>query len=59
MLLELDPWLESAKALGPMIDPNIHSCGSVDPHGHRETSDTGYSRTSEYNASGKVVETCP
>jgi hypothetical protein len=21
-----------------MIDPNIHSCGSVDPHGHRETS---------------------
>ena len=36
--LELDPWLESTKALGPMIDPNIHSCGSVDPHGHRETS---------------------
>ncbi|HEY4162427.1 MAG TPA: NAD(P)-binding domain-containing protein [Dongiaceae bacterium] len=35
--LELDPWLESTKALGPMIDPNIHSCGSVDPHGHRET----------------------
>jgi thioredoxin reductase len=36
--LELDPSLESAKALGPMIDPNIHSCGSVNPHGHRETS---------------------
>lgn len=36
--LELDPSLESTKALGPMIDPNIHSCGSVDPHGHRETS---------------------
>ena len=36
--LELDPWLESVKAIGPMIDPNIHSCGSVDPHGHRETS---------------------
>jgi thioredoxin reductase len=34
--LELDPWLESAKALGPLIDPNIHSCGSVPPHGHRE-----------------------
>jgi len=33
--LELDPWLESTKALGPMIDPNIHSCGSVEPHGHR------------------------
>jgi len=34
--LDLDPWLESAKALGPLIDPNIHSCGSVPPHGHRE-----------------------
>jgi hypothetical protein len=32
----LDPWLESAKALGPLIDPNVHSCGSVPPHGHRE-----------------------
>ena len=34
--LELDPWLESARALGPLIDPNVHSCGSVPPHGHRE-----------------------
>src|SRR4051794_11822944 len=36
--LDLDPWLEAAKALGPMIDPNLHSCGSVPPHGHRELS---------------------
>ncbi|MFI5013813.1 MAG: FAD-dependent oxidoreductase [Hyphomicrobiales bacterium] len=36
--LELDPWLESTRALGPLIDPNIHSCGSVPPHGHRELS---------------------
>lgn len=36
--LELDPSLESVKALGPKIDPNLHSCGTVDPHGHRETS---------------------
>jgi thioredoxin reductase len=36
--LDLDPWIESAKALGPMIDPNVHSCGSVPPHGHRELS---------------------
>jgi thioredoxin reductase len=36
--LELDPWLESVKVLGPMIDPNLHSCGSVSPHGHRELS---------------------
>ncbi len=34
--LELDPWLEGVKALGPLIDPNLHSCGSVPPHGHRE-----------------------
>jgi pyruvate/2-oxoglutarate dehydrogenase complex dihydrolipoamide dehydrogenase (E3) component len=36
--LDLDPALESVRALGPLIDPNIHSCGSVPPHGHRETS---------------------
>jgi thioredoxin reductase len=36
--LDLDPWLESVKALGPLIDPNLHSCGSVPPHGHRELS---------------------
>jgi len=34
--LELDPWLESTRALGPLIDPNLHSCGTVPPHGHRE-----------------------
>jgi thioredoxin reductase len=34
--LDLDPWLESAKALGPLIDPNEHSCGSVPPHGYQE-----------------------
>jgi NADPH-dependent 2,4-dienoyl-CoA reductase/sulfur reductase-like enzyme len=34
--LDLDPSLESVKTLGPLIDPNEHSCGSVPPHGHRE-----------------------
>lgn len=34
--LKLDPWLESTEALGPLIDPNEHSCGTVRPHGHRE-----------------------
>jgi hypothetical protein len=34
--LDLDPWLESPRALGPMIDPNLHSCGTVPPHGHKE-----------------------
>lgn len=32
----LDPWLEAVEALAPLIDPNVHSCGSVRPHGVRE-----------------------
>src|SRR5690606_30939396 len=36
--LKLHPWLESTESLGPLIDPNVHSCGSVRPHGHRELS---------------------
>ncbi|WP_207483865.1 NAD(P)-binding protein [Arenibaculum pallidiluteum] len=36
--LRLDPWLECAEALGPLIDPNLHSCGTVRPHGARELS---------------------
>lgn len=31
-----DPWLESTDALAPLIDPNLHSCGTIRPHGHRE-----------------------
>jgi hypothetical protein len=31
--LDLHPWLECPRALGPLIDPNIHSCGTVRPHG--------------------------
>ena len=34
--LRLDPWLESTPELAPLIDPNLHSCGTVRPHGHRE-----------------------
>jgi thioredoxin reductase len=34
--LELDPIVESPSALAPLIDPNIHSCGSVPPHGAEE-----------------------
>ncbi len=42
--LRLDPWLESTDALAPLIDPNLHSCGTVRPHGHRELAhpETGY-----------------
>jgi hypothetical protein len=31
--LDLDPTLESTRALAPLIDPNEHSCGTVPPHG--------------------------
>jgi thioredoxin reductase len=31
--LDLDPVLESTRALAPLIDPNEHSCGTVPPHG--------------------------
>ncbi len=34
--LELDPALESTRQLGSLIDPNIHSCGTVRPHGEAE-----------------------
>ncbi len=34
--VRLDPWLECAEALGPLIDPNLHSCGTVRPHGARD-----------------------
>lgn len=34
--LSLDPAVESTPTLAPMIDPNLHSCGTVRPHGARE-----------------------
>ena len=34
--LGLDPWLEIPTALAPLIDPNVHSCGTVYPHGFEE-----------------------
>jgi hypothetical protein len=34
--LDLDPILDSTRALAPLIDPNEHSCGTVLPHGADE-----------------------
>jgi thioredoxin reductase len=34
--LDLDSSLESTRQLAPMIDPNIHSCGTVRAHGEAE-----------------------
>jgi thioredoxin reductase len=32
----LDPAVEAPPALAPLIDPNLHSCGTVPPHGAAE-----------------------
>jgi hypothetical protein len=42
--LALEPALESPTALGPLIDPNIHTCGTVPAHGITELAhpESGY-----------------
>ncbi|MEZ4863552.1 MAG: NAD(P)-binding domain-containing protein [Caldilineaceae bacterium] len=34
--LDLDPSVEAPSRIAPLIDPNLHSCGSVPPHGEKE-----------------------
>nr|MBA3325099.1 FAD-dependent oxidoreductase [Paracoccaceae bacterium] len=34
--IALDPAIEAPPALAPLIDPNLHSCGTVPPHGAAE-----------------------
>lgn len=36
--LELDPVLQAPVRLAPLIDPSVHSCGTVYPHGAAELS---------------------
>jgi len=36
--LELDPWLEAPIRLAPLIDPNVHTCLTVPPHGVEQLS---------------------
>ncbi|MBM3715461.1 MAG: flavoprotein [Actinobacteria bacterium] len=33
---DLDAIVEAPRLLAPLIDPNVHSCGTVEPHGFRE-----------------------
>ncbi len=33
--LDLDPVVEAPRRLGPLIDPELHSCGTVPAHGER------------------------
>ncbi len=34
--LELDEIVEAPRRLAPLIDPNVHCCGTVEPHGFAE-----------------------
>ncbi|TXN31904.1 NAD(P)-binding domain-containing protein [Lacisediminihabitans profunda] len=34
--LDLDDIVEAPRRLAPLIDPNVHSCGTVEPHGFAE-----------------------
>lgn len=34
--LDLDDIVEAPRRLAPLIDPNVHSCGTVEPHGFDE-----------------------
>lgn len=34
--LDLDSAVEAPRSLAPLIDPNLHSCGTVRPHGEAE-----------------------
>lgn len=34
--LDLDPALEAPAALAPLVDPELHSCGTVPPHGEQQ-----------------------
>lgn len=34
--VSLDPAVQATHALAPLIDPNLHSCGTVRPHGEAE-----------------------
>lgn len=42
--LDLDAALQAPRALAPLIDPNVHSCGTVRPHGATELAqpETGF-----------------
>src|SRR5699024_7056919 len=33
--LDLDPIVQAPRGLGPLIDPEFHSCGTVEAHGER------------------------
>ncbi len=34
--LDMDEVVEAPRRLAPLIDPNVHSCGTVEPHGFAE-----------------------
>jgi glycine/D-amino acid oxidase-like deaminating enzyme len=54
--LALDPVVEAPAALAPLIDPNLHSCGTVPPHGFQEL---GHPEASFYTVGMKSYGRAP
>lgn len=52
----LDPVMEAPPALAPLIDPNVHSCGTVPPHGVVELA---HPETGFYIVGGKSYGRAP
>lgn len=52
----LDPVMEAPPALAPLIDPNVHSCGTVPPHGVAELA---HPETGFYIVGGKSYGRAP
>ena len=40
--LDLDEIVEAPRRLAPLIDPNVHTCGTVEPHGFTEHPDPDF-----------------
>ncbi|WP_417767973.1 NAD(P)-binding domain-containing protein [Stappia sp.] len=54
--LDLDPLIIAPRRLAPMIDPRIHSCGTVPPHGHAVL---GHPEKGYYAVGAKSYGTAP
>ena len=56
LMLDLDPDIGAPRQLAPMIDPRIHSCGTVPPHGHAVL---GHPERGYYAVGAKSYGTAP
>ncbi|MBY8977923.1 NAD(P)-binding domain-containing protein [Rhodobacteraceae bacterium NNCM2] len=56
LALDLDPEIGAPRQLAPMIDPRLHSCGTVPPHGHAVL---GHPEPGFYTIGGKSYGSAP